>query len=100
MSLPSDFSATESADYSYLFYTRANGTIAFLKSNTTQEDNDTTYTASSVIESSNVVIAAVPRVSAVSYTLHGKREVSGLLFTNSYGPSRPQFCPSPLYPPR
>ena len=91
MSLPSDFSATESADYSYLFYTRANGTIAFLKSNTTHEGNDTTSTASSVIASSNAVVAAVPRVSAVSYRLNGKREVSVLLFPNGYGPLRPQF---------
>ena len=79
MSLPADFSAIESADYSYLFYTRTNGTIAYLKSNTTHEGNDTTYTASSVTYSNSTVIAAVPRLSAVAYTLHGKREVRSLL---------------------
>ncbi|KAI1085476.1 hypothetical protein F5B20DRAFT_518481 [Whalleya microplaca] len=75
MALPTDFSAIESADYSYLFYTRPNGAIAFLKSNTTHEDPDTKYSPSNVISAGNTVEASVPRVSAVSYTLHGNREI-------------------------
>ena len=79
MSLPTDFSAVESDGYSYLFYTRPNGTIAYLKSTTTQEGNDTTYTTSSVLFSNNTVNSAAPRISAVAYTLQGKREVRSLL---------------------
>lgn len=76
MSIPTDFSAVESNDYSYLFYARSNGTIAYLKSSTTQEGNDTEYKASSVIASGNVISTSAPRISAVAYKDNqGQRQV-------------------------
>jgi len=76
MSTPTDFSAIESDDYSYLFYARSNGMIAMLKSNTVQEGNNTKYTATNVIMAGNTVSTSSPRISAVSYKdSSGNRQV-------------------------
>jgi hypothetical protein len=75
-SLPTDFSAIESNNFSYLFYIRNGGTISFLRSDTTHEGAKTVYTSSSIKLSANLVNTSSSRISAVSYNLNGKREVS------------------------
>ncbi|KXJ87934.1 hypothetical protein Micbo1qcDRAFT_207695 [Microdochium bolleyi] len=76
MSSPIAFSAIEDNDYSYLYYARKNGSIAVLKSSTTQEGNDTKYTPTSVIVSGNTVSTSSTNISAVSYKdNNGNRQV-------------------------
>ncbi|KAJ1323127.1 Fungal fucose-specific lectin [Microdochium nivale] len=67
MTSPVAFSAVEDNNYSYLYYARKNGSIAVLKSDTTQEGNNTKYTPTSVIVSGNTVSSSSTNISAVAY---------------------------------
>ncbi|KAI1119134.1 hypothetical protein F5Y14DRAFT_122289 [Nemania sp. NC0429] len=74
--LPTDFSACESSDFSYLFYVKNGTSIAYLKSSSTTENNKTIYSTNNVTVGSNLVTTASPRISAVAYSArNGDKEI-------------------------
>ncbi|KAI1183399.1 hypothetical protein F5B17DRAFT_448587 [Nemania serpens] len=73
MSLPTDFSAVESNDYSYLFYCRNGSTISFLKSSEKREGNKVTYASTSVRLGAELITTGSPRISAVTYDSKDKK---------------------------
>ena len=78
--------AVQSQARSYLFYSRPNGELAYLKSQTEEEASAETatvplYKKANIILDDNVVVANTksPQIAALSYTLHGHHEVLPIL---------------------
>ena len=79
-------SAVQSGGKSYLFYSRPNGELAFLRSVITTESSPDTptvplYTTGNIIVDENVITANTksPQISAVAYTRGQQDEVSAFV---------------------
>lgn len=75
-------SAVQSGGKSYLFYSRPNGELAFLRSVVSSESSSNSptvplYTTGNIIVEENVVVANTksPQIAAVAYSLNGQDEI-------------------------
>lgn len=90
--VPTSISAVESQRISIIYYARANGELASLTAQKPGESpNYPPYESANVIKKGNVVVATVPQVAAIAYTLNDTPEVSRIDGTTSATALLPSF---------